>query len=165
MSYKTVTPMVTGHFPRGAIRARIRTVSKMIKEHPLSTRHRAVGMVSGCMTQLLLPRSSEYPSAAYKSGWLETAGRNRLKTALVEAGRLAHPSVQNRLGQICPVKTPVHEESGKRSNVVVVVVFPSGTALSPSVTQRLQVVPEAAGQGCHDVVVPQLHRSDVDIAE
>ena len=44
--------------------------------------------------------------------------------------------------------------------VVVVVVSPSGTALSPSVSQRLQVVPEAAGQGCHGVVVPQVHRDD-----
>ena len=48
---------------------------------------------------------------------------------------------------------------------VAVVVSPCGMALASSVSQRLQVVPEAAGHGCHGVVVLQLRRCDVDVAK
>ena len=59
---------------------------------------------------------------------------------------------------------PQHADHRKRDQLLAV-VLPSGTALLPSVGPRLQVVPEAAGQGCYGIVVPQLHRLNVNVAE
>ena len=87
----------------------------MVKEHPLSTRHRAVGMVSGGMIQSAVAKELGASVRSIQI-WMVRNRRNESLENRIGLGReaIAHPSVQHRFGQICPEKIPIYEEIGKK---------------------------------------------------